>query len=111
MSRPAASVSLRSGSRISWRQRGAILLVAAATDRRIKTSEIAGKLAPYDPPDRVPRGALISTSAICAIVTVPPVALRMTKEFVARFRDLPTDQTWHMQKQENNARPSCIYFS
>src|SRR3954447_19334529 len=34
MSRPAASVSLRSGSRISWRQRGAILLVAVATDRR-----------------------------------------------------------------------------
>ena len=33
-SRPAASVSLRSGSRISWRQRGAILLVAAAIDRR-----------------------------------------------------------------------------
>jgi len=42
---------------------------------------------------------------------MPPVALRMTKEFVARFRDLPTDQTWHMQNQENNARPSCIYFS
>jgi (E)-benzylidenesuccinyl-CoA hydratase len=49
--------------------------------------------------------------AICAIVTMPPVALRMMKEFVVRFGDLPADQAWDVQNQENNARPSCIYFS
>ena len=33
---------------------------------------------------------------------MPPVALRMTKEFVVRFGDLPTDQTWHMQNRVNS---------
>jgi enoyl-CoA hydratase/carnithine racemase len=36
------------------------------------------------------------------IVTMPPVALRMMKEFVVRFGDLPTDQAWHVQNLINN---------
>lgn len=36
------------------------------------------------------------------IVTMPPVALRMMKEFVVRFGDLPTDQAWHVQTLMNN---------
>ena len=33
---------------------------------------------------------------------MPPVALRMMKECVARFGDLPTDQAWHVQNLINN---------
>jgi len=36
------------------------------------------------------------------IVTMPPVALRMMKEFVVRFGDLPTDQAWHVQNLINS---------
>jgi len=36
------------------------------------------------------------------IVKMPPVALRMMKEFVIRFGDLPTDQAWHVQNLINN---------
>jgi enoyl-CoA hydratase/carnithine racemase len=36
------------------------------------------------------------------IVTLPPVAVRMMKEFVVRFGDLPTDQAWHVQNLMNN---------
>lgn len=36
------------------------------------------------------------------IVKMPPVAVRMMKEFVARFGDLPTDQAWHVQNLINN---------
>jgi enoyl-CoA hydratase/carnithine racemase len=36
------------------------------------------------------------------IVTMPPVAVRMMKEFVIRFGDLPTDQAWHVQNLINN---------
>jgi enoyl-CoA hydratase/E-phenylitaconyl-CoA hydratase/naphthyl-2-hydroxymethylsuccinyl-CoA hydratase len=36
------------------------------------------------------------------IVTLPPVAVRMMKEFVVRFGDLPTDQAWHVQTLINN---------
>ncbi len=35
------------------------------------------------------------------IVTMPPVAVRMMKEFVVRFGDLPTDQAWHVQNLIN----------
>ena len=35
------------------------------------------------------------------IVTLPPVAVRMMKEFVVRFGDLPTDQAWHVQNLIN----------
>ena len=36
------------------------------------------------------------------IVTMPPVALRMIKEFVVRFGDLPTDQAWQVQALINS---------
>ena len=36
------------------------------------------------------------------IVKMPPVALRMMKEFAIRFGDLPTDQAWHVQNLINN---------
>ena len=36
------------------------------------------------------------------LVKMPPVALRMMKEFVVRFGDLPTDQAWHVQNMMNN---------
>ena len=35
------------------------------------------------------------------IVKLPPVAVRMMKEFVVRFGDLPTDQAWHVQNLIN----------
>jgi enoyl-CoA hydratase/carnithine racemase len=36
------------------------------------------------------------------IVTLPPVAVRMMKEFVVRFGDLPVEQSWHVQNLMNN---------
>ena len=36
------------------------------------------------------------------IVTLPPVAVRMMKEFVVRFGDLPADQAWHVQNLINS---------
>tara|TARA_A100001037_G_scaffold289852_1_gene302065 strand:- start:35 stop:952 length:918 start_codon:yes stop_codon:yes gene_type:complete len=36
------------------------------------------------------------------IVKLPPVAVRMMKEFVVRFGDLPTDQAWHIQNIINS---------
>ena len=36
------------------------------------------------------------------ICTMPPVAVRMMKEFMVRFGDLPTDQAWHVQNLMNN---------
>ena len=36
------------------------------------------------------------------IVKLPPIAVRMMKEFVVRFGDLPTDQAWHVQNLMNN---------
>jgi enoyl-CoA hydratase/carnithine racemase len=36
------------------------------------------------------------------ICTLPPVAVRMMKEFVVRFGDLPTDQAWHIQNIINH---------
>jgi enoyl-CoA hydratase/carnithine racemase len=41
------------------------------------------------------------------IVSLPPVAVRMMKEFVVRFGDLPTDQTWHVQNLMNNLLIQC----
>jgi len=32
----------------------------------------------------------------------PPIAVRMMKEFVVRFGDLPTDQAWHVQNLMNH---------
>ena len=36
------------------------------------------------------------------IVSLPSVAVRMMKEFVVRFGDLPTDQAWHIQNIINS---------
>ena len=36
------------------------------------------------------------------IVSLPPVAVRMMKEFVVRFGDLPIDQAWHIQNIINS---------
>jgi len=36
------------------------------------------------------------------ICTLPPVAVRMMKEFVVRFGDMPTDQAWHIQNIINS---------
>ena len=36
------------------------------------------------------------------LVKMPPLAMRMMKEFVVRFGDLPTDQAWHVQNMMNN---------
>ena len=36
------------------------------------------------------------------IVTLPPAAVRMMKEFVVRFGSLPDDQAWHVQNLMNH---------
>jgi enoyl-CoA hydratase/carnithine racemase len=36
------------------------------------------------------------------ICTLPPLAVRMMKEYVVRFGDLPTDQSWHIQNLINH---------
>ena len=36
------------------------------------------------------------------ICTLSPVAVRMMKEYVVRFGDLPTDQSWHIQNLINH---------
>ena len=36
------------------------------------------------------------------LVKMPPLAMRMMKEFVIRFGDLPTDQAWGVQNMMNN---------
>ena len=52
----------------------------------------------------VPHAELMARAETIArhIVKMPPVALRMMKEFVVRFGDLPTDQAWHIQNIINN---------
>ncbi|HTI82067.1 MAG TPA: enoyl-CoA hydratase-related protein, partial [Acetobacteraceae bacterium] len=52
----------------------------------------------------VPHAQLLERAEKIArhIVTLPPVAVRMMKEFVVRFGDLPTDQAWHVQTLINN---------
>jgi enoyl-CoA hydratase/carnithine racemase len=52
----------------------------------------------------VPHAQLLARAEEIArhIVKMPPVALRMMKEFVVRFGDLPTDQAWHIQNIINN---------
>src|SRR3546814_833151 len=51
----------------------------------------------------VPHAELMARAEKMArhIVTLPPVAVRMMKEFVVRFGDLPTDQAWHVQNLIN----------
>jgi enoyl-CoA hydratase/carnithine racemase len=52
----------------------------------------------------VPHAELMARAEALArhIVTLPPVATRMLKEFVIRFGDLPTDQAWHVQNLMNS---------
>jgi enoyl-CoA hydratase/carnithine racemase len=52
----------------------------------------------------VPHAQLMERAEAIArhIVQLPPVAVRMMKEFVIRFGDLPTDQAWHVQNLMNN---------
>ncbi|MGA9867791.1 MAG: enoyl-CoA hydratase/isomerase family protein [Acetobacteraceae bacterium] len=52
----------------------------------------------------VPHARLMERAEAIArhIVTLPPVAVRMMKEFVVRFGDLPTDQAWHVQNLINS---------
>jgi enoyl-CoA hydratase/carnithine racemase len=54
--------------------------------------------------DVVPHAELMERAERMArhIVTMPPVAVRMMKEFVVRFGDLPTDQAWHIQNLINS---------
>ncbi len=68
---------------------------------------------PFDAPEAlriglvnevVPHAQLMERAETIArhIVTLPPVAVRMMKEFVVRFGDLPTDQAWHIQTLINS---------
>jgi enoyl-CoA hydratase/carnithine racemase len=52
----------------------------------------------------VPHAQLLARAEKIArhICTLPPVAMRMMKEFVVRFGDLPTDQAWHVQNLINS---------
>jgi enoyl-CoA hydratase/carnithine racemase len=51
----------------------------------------------------VPHAQLLERAEKIArhICTLPPVAVRMMKEFIVRFGDLPTDQAWHVQNLIN----------
>lgn len=52
----------------------------------------------------VPHDDLLARAEAVArrICSMPPVAVRMMKEFVVRFGDLPTDQAWHVQNLMNS---------
>jgi enoyl-CoA hydratase/carnithine racemase len=52
----------------------------------------------------VPHARLLERAEEIArhVVKMPPVAVRMMKEFAIRFGDLPTDQAWHIQNLINN---------
>jgi len=52
----------------------------------------------------VPHAQLLERAEKLArhICTLPPVAVRMMKEFLVRFGDLPTDQAWHVQNLINS---------
>jgi enoyl-CoA hydratase/carnithine racemase len=52
----------------------------------------------------VPHAELMARAETIArhICSMPPVALRMMKEFVVRFGDMPTDQAWHVQNLINH---------
>ncbi|OYV40956.1 MAG: hypothetical protein B7Z80_03205 [Rhodospirillales bacterium 20-64-7] len=51
----------------------------------------------------VPHDQLLARAEAIArqIVALPPVAVRMMKEFVVRFGNLPDDQAWHVQNLMN----------
>jgi len=52
----------------------------------------------------VPHAKLMERAEAVArqICKMPPVAVRMMKEFVVRFGDMPTDQAWHVQNLINS---------
>jgi enoyl-CoA hydratase/carnithine racemase len=52
----------------------------------------------------VPHAQLMERAESLArhIVALPPVAVRMMKEFVVRFGDMPTDSAWHVQAMMNS---------
>ena len=52
----------------------------------------------------VPHAELMQRAEALArhICTLPPAAVRMMKEFVIRFGQLPDDQAWHVQNMMNN---------
>ncbi len=52
----------------------------------------------------VPHTQLLQRAEAIArkIVQMPPVAVRMMKEFVVRFGELPLEQAWHVQNLMNN---------
>ncbi|HQZ11869.1 MAG TPA: enoyl-CoA hydratase/isomerase family protein [Devosia sp.] len=52
----------------------------------------------------VPHASLLARAEEIArhIVALPPVAVRMMKEFVVRFGDMPTDQAWQVQTMMNS---------
>lgn len=52
----------------------------------------------------VPHADLMARAEAMArhIVTLPPAAVRMMKEFIVRFRELPDDQAWHVQNLMNH---------
>jgi len=52
----------------------------------------------------VPHARLLERAETIArqIVKMPPVAVRMMKEFVVRFGELPVEQSWHVQNLINN---------
>jgi enoyl-CoA hydratase/carnithine racemase len=52
----------------------------------------------------VPQAQLMARAEAIArhIVTLPPAAVRMMKEFVVRFGNLPDDQAWHVQNLMNS---------
>jgi enoyl-CoA hydratase/carnithine racemase len=52
----------------------------------------------------VPHAQLMARAEAMArhICTLPPIAVRMMKEFLVRFGDMPTDQAWHVQTLINN---------
>jgi enoyl-CoA hydratase/carnithine racemase len=54
--------------------------------------------------DVVPHAQLMERAERYArhICKMPPVAVRMMKEFAVRFGDLPTDQAWHVQNLVNS---------
>ena len=54
--------------------------------------------------EMVPHAQLMSRAEEIAnqIVTMPPLAVRMMKEFVSRFRDIPETEAWRIQTLMNS---------
>ena len=90
---------------------GASLLIKQL--RYIDAMKILFTDLPFDAPEAlriglineiVPHADLMTRAEELArhICTLPPVAVRMMKEFVVRFGDMPTDQAWHIQNIINS---------